>query len=378
MKKLYKIFSLSLFIIALLNGLPARAAVDDNNTGVAADKVIDGNYYTVNTNVEIAGKVTSDVFAIGQRVDLTGDVAGDVFVMAGKVRIKGKIGGNVRVLAGTVEISGVVAKNILAAAGTVGISADSRIGGHVTVLANEFKSLGTISGSLLVRAVTMEINNYINGPVNLWLEKNGRLEVKDQTVIDNEFIYHAFKPALISTQARLAKGVTHQELVSQSSNFGQRGRNWLIALFGSLVLGMVLFSLTPQLVMKVGRQMLVKPWLNLGWGLLWTVVVPVLSIILILTLIGIPLAILAVLVYVGGIVVAPVLAATAAADYARSKPLLKFASGYSELTLILLALLFYHLFRLVPLVGPLAAVVVALISWGAVIRLFKQNGLVKT
>ena len=71
----------------------------------------------------------------------------------------------------------------------------------------------------------------------------------------------------------------------------------LISLFGLIVVGLMLISLSPKIITQEVENAKSKPWASIGWGLLTVVFTPILLLILMITIIGIPLALILLPIY---------------------------------------------------------------------------------
>ncbi|KPK68228.1 hypothetical protein AMJ87_12200, partial [candidate division WOR_3 bacterium SM23_60] len=85
------------------------------------DGVIDGDLAVMGGMVDVNGEVTGDIAVFGGNLDLMGNILGDAAVFGGNVTNKGKIKGDLAVIGGTVllDSGSVIAGDILMVGGTV-------------------------------------------------------------------------------------------------------------------------------------------------------------------------------------------------------------------------------------------------------------------
>jgi cytoskeletal protein CcmA (bactofilin family) len=351
--------------------LPVLASNAEDNVNLPTDKVISGNYYTVGQTVEINGRVESDLVVAGGNVLVSGEVGGDVLALGGNVRIIGPVSGNVRILGGNVEIAGPVGHNVMIGAGKLIILPSSQIQGHITAGAGTLEVNGLVEGDVLVGASNVKITGNVKGAVDVWLEHNGILNISKTAVLESQLVYHGNTQAQIEQGAKLAQAPVFKEWNKNAVEHGWWW-GWLISLFGALVLGMVLMSLWSRQIMETGQEILTHTWPSLGWGAIWGVAVPIICIILLFTLIGIPLALVVVGLYFISCLVAQVIAGAAIGLLLKSK-IKGVMDKWSNLVIVLIGIFMYRLLAGLPWVGGLVILAGTLLAWGAVLRVQRKN-----
>lgn len=363
-----------LFLIlfsTLLLVMPVVASNMEDKVNLSTNKVVNGNYYTVGQTIEINGRVESDLVLAGGNVLVSGEVGGDVLALGGNIRITGPISGNIRVLGGNVEIAGPVGHNIMVGAGKLIILSSSQIQGHITAGAGTLEINGLVEGGVLVGAGNVKITGNIKGPVDVWLERNGVLNISKAAVLEGQLVYHGNKQAQIEQGAKLAQTPVFREWNNKAVERGWWW-GWLISLFGALVLGMVLMSLWSRQIIEKGQEILINTWPSLGWGAVWGVAVPIICIILLFTLIGIPLALVLAGLYFIGCLLAQVIAGAAVGLFLKSKTK-GIMDKWSNLVIVLVGIFVYRLFAGLPWVGGLVVLAGTLLAWGAVLRIQRKS-----
>jgi len=344
---------------------PLTGRAQDEISVLSNSEVINGNYYAAAPTVQVAGQVMSDVVVAGSVVEISGEVGGDVLVLGGTVRVTGHVHGNIRGLAGTLVIVGQVDKNVLVAVGTLRLDPSGEIQGQVTAAAVTTELNGKIGGSLLLQGGVVNLNGLINGPAQVYLGKDGSLNVGDQAILTGAVSYYGTKPANFSAKAQLASPARfYAQPIRDASSTGWW--HWLVKFFSVAVLGMVLIKLVPKFISQIVIMADNSPVTSLVKGLIWLVVTPLAIIILLVTIIGWPLALLLSFLYVAGFLLAQVFVGLIFGWWLKSwPPLMKPLAKWSLLSLFLLGLLVYRLLAVVPYVGGLVVLLGSLLAWGA-------------
>ncbi|MFZ5391302.1 MAG: hypothetical protein ACOZAJ_03455 [Patescibacteria group bacterium] len=333
-----------------------------------SQEIINGNYYASGSTVQVQGQVLSDVFVAGGTVEVSGDVGGDVFVAGGTVRITGRVAGNVRAVGGTVEILGLVEKNVLVGAGTLKLMSGSSILGHVTVGAGTLEMAGTVEGSVKAAGGLINLLGTIKGPAEYWLGKDGQFNIGSQAVLLEQVIYHSQSQAqaTIADGAQLSYPLDFSVIPLKDYPKTNNWWNWLVGIFSSLVVAMVLFTWWPKFLQTTSDFIINRPWASLGWGAVWAVFAPLLSIIFLITVIGWPLAVLLIVAYIVGLIIVPVISGLVVANFLKTfKPVNKIISRWPVLLIFFLGIILYKTVVSLPYLGGLISILAGLAVWGA-------------
>lgn len=218
----------------------------------------------VHAEVRIAG---SSNF-IGGNVDIDEAVEGDLHAAAGNIRLDAPVSGRARLAGGNVVIRGAIRRDLKVAGGDVTL--DGPVGGDVSVAAGTLR-LGPnarIAGTLRFRG--------------------GSLEQDDA--------------------AQIAGGIRHRASRERDpSPFGTVGR-WVWTA-GLMLLAAILAATLPGPSERMMRSLQGEPWMAPLLGFLALTAVPVAAVLVMITIIGIPLGLLALLAYLALLLVGYVSAA---------------------------------------------------------------------
>jgi cytoskeletal protein CcmA (bactofilin family) len=256
--------------------------------------------------VDVNAPITKDLLAAGGTIIIQENIGGDVRVGGARVIIEPTfIGGNVAIVAQSVEIK--PGANI---AGTVKIRAqvvvmDGDILGDADIAAQEFTQNGTIAGTLTYHEV--EINKPGSGGISLFFR--------------------------------------------------------LIGLFGMLVLGLVLVSLWPKIIRTTVAQSIKNPSKDFLWGLGTLILTPIVVVLLMLTIIGIPLGLILVAGYAIALYISKIMVGIILGTYifgavqGRDK-----ANKSSLLAAMVIGILVLWLIGGIPVIGWIVSVIA--LVWG--------------
>ncbi|MCX6796088.1 MAG: hypothetical protein NTW06_01165, partial [Candidatus Falkowbacteria bacterium] len=224
--------------------------------------------------------------------------------------INGEVGGNVRMLGGSININGKVNGNLTAGAGFINLQSNAQIHKDVIIGAGNLEVRGKIGRDLIGAGGNFVLAGEIGQNARLWVDQNVRskspmfkkttvpLTITEQAKINGSLIYTSSANASIASGATI-KGETKHNLPKtrelQKGNLAAfYGWMKIIGLFAMLVVGLVLINLWREEIKKITE---IDKWQDrlgrsLGWGLVVLFLTPFIIIILMITIIGIPLALM--------------------------------------------------------------------------------------
>lgn len=299
-----------LIAVLLLPAASARAVVyqEGETISISSGETIKGPLFIAGRVVEINRNVDGDVFAAGEQVILKGSVSGDVFAAAQEINVTGQISGDARLAARTVYFSGKTNGSMSVAAQSANFLEQSFLGKDLMLAAERAFLSGVIGRQLLGVMDTAVISGTVGDDVNL--SGVNTLEIKDSARLKGNLIYtspvrgHVTPGAVVSGQEFWTqKTVAAPEKKKPDYVFP------FLFFIGGLVLWGAGYLLHRNTWDFLGRGITEKTGLTLLTGLLILIAAPVASILLMITVIGLPLGFIllagyAVTLYLSKIIVA--------------------------------------------------------------------------
>ena len=354
-----------LSILFALLPLPARAQ-EAGATVVLRGKLTD-NTYVAGGTVDVLAEVERDLVVAGGTINIRDFVKGDVAVAGGSVNISARVGDDIRAAGGTVIVGGEVGGDVVAIGGTVTLTPEAKVAGRAWLNGGKVTVAGRIARELKVAAGVVSVAGEVDGNVHI---AAGVIEILPTARIKGDLTYTSANAAKIDPGAQVQGSVTHRrsELAQRAGRFGRVffvvARAVLLA--GLIVFGVVLLLLLPGFMLSAAQAIRSHFWKSLGLGFLVFIVTPVVAIIVIASVIGIPVGLALAALYPIALVVGYLTAAVFLGDLGARligrRPELTTGRRILWLigTLILLALV-----RLIPIVGGIVVWLVVLIGLGA-------------
>ncbi len=351
-------------LIAIAFAIPIAVFAEDQVFIHPKDAVHDGNYIRAARTIQVEGAVTHDAIVVGRTITLSGPIDGDVIVAGQSVVINSKISGNLRVAAEEVTVNGPVGKNVTIAASRVVLGSGMKAGWDVSIVAQSVSLAGAIDGSVWVRAQDVELVGSVAKGADI--DASGTLVVRPSTNIKGALVYHAPQEAPIPEGAVVGtKEYQPFKKSTQSSSANRSSVFWpLVFLFGAWVVGGVLLALAEPWLNASAARVRARPFVTLGWGVVGFIVTPVLTVILAMTLIGIPLSMLTMAAYISMIYSSKVIAGYMIAFIAKEQT----ATNISNMVVMVVGVAIYVALINIPIVGMAIAVLGTMLTFGVVMQ----------
>lgn len=315
------------------------------------DRVMDDAYLLANSG-SVNADITNDLYIAGGNITINGNVGQDLVVAGGKVVVMGDVIGDVRVLGGQVSIYGKVGEDVLAAGGQVDIGKNSFVNGNLYVASGLLTIDGQIKGELKGYMGSLILNGTVGKDADVQVE-NKFLADPAAKILGNLKYKSRIESKL---PAGVVKGQTTFTKVERE-DFWKKFTAWyfvskLFVYASALLLALILVFYAPKFVISAGDKIHKSALKSFGIGLLTIVGVMIGGMVLMMTFIGIPLALIAfaalmISAYMGQIFVASWLGGLMF-SYKNGKV---DASKAKIFGIWALALFIYHAVSLIPFVG---------------------------
>lgn len=283
---------------------------DKRNDLVAID--LGRDHFAAGQNIAVAKAVAGDLLAAGREVIIEDKVGGDAAAAGGTVRLNGNISDNTYAAGGQVFVNGTISRNARLAGGTVEIAPSSRIEGGASIASGEVRMNGSIGGYLQAAGGSL----FINGPVGGDVEASGgEIELGPNARIAGKLRYRSRSDLKQDPGAQLLGGIERLPYrVPSAPAIGGLFRVvfWVWTL-GLMLLMAIILLLLPGFG-NVIAMVEARPGASALLGFVLLVCIPVASLILLITLIGAPLALLSMAFYFVLLVVGYLAAAAAVGD----------------------------------------------------------------
>ena len=363
------LFSLALLAFVVPQGAFAAEVKTNQEVSIPPGVYIQDDLYLVGGNVVVAGNSLQDLIAAGGNVLVNGSVGKDAHVAGGSLTILGAMGDDLRVVGGNITISSTVASDLVVAGGQVQILGNG-IGGDALIAGGSIRIDASVRGSLRARGGTVYLNSPISGNVDIKAEK---ITLGPSANIQGNLTYSSPKEIVLEAGAQV-KGkttytpITKPDVNAQGALFAIFSALFLLKfitiLIGALLLALIFKRYARELVLHARNE----TWASFGRGIIWTIVLPILAVILCATIVGIPFGILTLIAFVSAAIFGMLLAPILLGELFFRK-VLKKEDHPIDWKVVVVGVILFFLFGLIPFIGWIINCLLILIAIGAAIKI---------
>lgn len=373
MKKFYFLLILPLlFLFPLIS--QAYVIKSSDFIYVAKDEIIEGNLYFQAKSVTIEGQVLGDVIGVGSNLQINGQVKGDVITASQNINITGKIDGNLRVTSNAVNISGNIGKNINFLGESFILSEKAIIGQDILLLSINSEINGIIGGNLHGISKNTLIKGEIEKNVNLKTDKTKRkkyfntLKIEETAIIGGSLNYQGGNDAIIETE-NIGGEINKKEPIKSPFRI-PRATKLLYSIISIFLTVLILNILFKKQINHLKKITVKENYKAIGPGAIILFLTPIVVILAMMSIIGIPLALIAMAIWLTLLFFSKIIVALALGDYLFK--LIKKEKKSWQLKAITGIILAYLLFAL-PYIGWMFSLIAVLVGLGSFYYLIKNK-----
>jgi len=327
------------------------------------------NVYAAGADVRIEAPVEGDLYAAAGRLGVAFPVRGDAVVAGGSIDLTGSIGEDLRAVGGFISLGGKIGGEALLAGGSIAFGPEAVVLGRTWIAGGDIAIAGTLEGGLKVYGRNILILGYIDGPVELHGEK---IEIVASARIRGDVTYSSRHEIRVDPRARITGSVTRAEDAFEFPRPKLHLPGFPVIrpllLLGLLATGALLLSIFPRFTAHALAMLGTSPLKSMGLGTAIFFSLPPVILLLMLTIIGIPIALLLAAVYAAALLVGYLVTAFFIGDrLLRALRPGREASFAWRVLSLLFALILLWLAYAVPYVGPLIVLVALFAGLGAMV-----------
>ena len=266
----------------------------DERVLLASGDIHNGWYFAGSGEVDVDGTVNGDAFIAGGVVNVRGTVNGLLVVAGGQVNVTGTVTDRIISVGGTVRLSGKTEKSVFAGGGSVIIERGATIGEYLMAGGSDVQVRGVVERDAKIGATALRLTGVIKGNLDAGVEnfatEEGSTVGGNLTVAAKDSGNIHIVPGTVLGQVHLKAG---REVPAPRFLGLTKGRLALrIIFFLSLCATALVFSfLFPRQLASVGTIINGRPGESVLVGLATLLLVPLVTLVLFLTVVGIPLGV---------------------------------------------------------------------------------------
>lgn len=290
---------MSMLVLSLAYA-PAAGAAEvkhgDPNYTLAAGEVVHTDLIVAADRTRIDGDVDGDLIVWSREVTVNGHVKGDILGFAEELHANGPVDGNIRVFAQSFSLQSSVARNVMAWCRDIDLNEKSTVGGTVTIGGADLNLNGNVAGDGMLFGDSIDIDGTMGHDIQI---RAGDLSIGPSAEIKGQVKYIGRSQPVVSPTAKLASPVQVTIQKSRyRPDYASPRYYWHEILFwgARFLFGLVILLLAPGLFLDA-QAMLNKVGAAAGVGVLFICAVPVIAVLVCLTVIGLGVGIGSMLLY---------------------------------------------------------------------------------
>ena len=366
------ITTLVLFVFVVMTAvLPSRSfsvsgATFQPGSGVLeAGQTVDGTVVFTGNAIRIDGTVEGTTFAFGNNVQVNGTINGDLIVASQDVQINGTVNGNIYSAGQNLTLGVKTNWDAFLAGQNIKITKDAVIGRDLFVAGATISHDGTVQRRFSAGGSDITVSGIVGQDAVLDADK---INILSGSNIKGNFNYTSANKANIASGSVIEGNtdwVYKQPQQTQQKTFMDTWGGILFSIASALLVWLIMSLWRPEFWNKNSKAIIEQPLKALGLGALALIVTPIIVILFMITVVGIPVGIILGIAYGVAIYLSKIVVASAF-GYWMSKRY-KWASIHKGVWPVLIALVILIVLTHLPYVAFLAGLLIVLAGLGSII-----------
>ena len=346
---------ISLFVFGLMLLFLSSGNVNAISLPKTTDK------FVANNNVNLYNDVDGDLYAAGNNITITSKVNGDIIAAGNTIYVNAIINHNIRMAGNNLTFSNVSANNLTVAGSNIlfaNISAN-----NIYAVGQNIEFTGT-ANTINFAGAKIIISGTINDQSTIYAED---VTITDTAVINNTLNVKSTKPILYQGKVNKSKIVyTKVKDLEEKPQFDITKRAFsLVYKIGYIsLIALIIILLFNKFSDKAINNLKEKPLKTILLGLLTLVITPILSVVTMISVIGIPIVIITIFAYISLLIIAG-----GFSSIALGKLLFKDMNKYLE---TFIAVLIISILSIIPFINGLVWLTCVGYTFGSILLLFKK------
>lgn len=341
---------------ALASTYKSSQTADD----VTVDKTTDSHtIYASGNTVTLDTEAPSDFFAVAGSIAVRKSVQGSVFGTASTILVSAPVAHSLRLAGGQVDVNGDVGEDVSVVGANLSIHRDTTIHGDIHFVGNSLTVNGHVTGSITATASTITINGTVDGNITVAAE---HVAIPDTASVGGSLHYRSRNDAVI------APGVVKGSMTKSMTESPGKAFGVLMGILSMLVSGFVVLLLARHKVERLVHRRGSLPFQNFALGLAVTFLFPISIIILLVSVIGTPLALVLASLYVMFLYIAAVMASIFVGTLCVDLLKLKTTEHMRVFVGLLLGVLILSLMGAIPYIGGAMVFLLTMYVLGLMVR----------
>lgn len=362
------IILITLILIFALTGRVLAKSISGDNVIIGSEEVLEKTSFISGNSIRIDGDINSTTFATGGNVELNGNIDGDLFIASQSVIINGEVTGSVFIISQDMVINGLVENNIYLVGAELKLNSETRGGAFLAGQNIYIENGAEIEKDTFIGGSEI----YQNGIINRDLTTSSQL-LSIGGKIGGDLNYTSENQAAFSDDSEVLGEVNWKEVeVEGPKPIISLGTLYsiVISVLSSLAIWFFIRLIRPSFWNNLAERVSNIPLKTLGFGAIALMVTPIVLVVLLITVIGVPLSFILLALYVILIYISKIIISRSIGYYFEKKFELSKIASFAIFVLGLISLSFLGK---IPILSWIFGLIVSSIGIGSIVVLIKDT-----
>ncbi len=265
-----------------------------NDVYLPQGETIDGNLYASSNNITIDGEVQGDLIAAAQTITINGRLEGDLIAVAQTITVNGEVNGNIRIAANSANLNGNIARNVNFIGNSLAIGPEAKIGWDILSGATNTNIMGEVGGNVDGGGNNIILAGKVAKDFNFAQSQQAqKITISSGAKIAGNLNYHENTDLQREEGSQISGQIN---ILKNTESKNQASKDWfwslLYGIFSAMIVGLIMIYPGKNIILTLKKILREKPFTSLGWGALVFLAAPTAALLLLFTVIGIPLSII--------------------------------------------------------------------------------------
>lgn len=338
----------------------ATEQIAGRDVTIGQHQIADDDLILAGNNVTVQGEARDDLIAAGNEVTIAGAVQGYILAAGRNVTVSGPVGNDLFAAGATLRLNAPVADNAVLAGGEIYVQPNAIVQHDALLAGGRVEIAGKIMRDLKLAAGEAQLASEVGGSVEA---RVGQIKILPTAVIRGNLKVYSPAPPEVAPQAQVLGRIEHIQIERENWAVSWLQR-WVYSFLALSLVGLVVIALSTWWTERVVTVLTQRPGATLLIGLGGLVLIPVAMVLLLITVIGIPLAFIVLALFVVALLLTGVFAAWLAGGWLLAKFNRPTPAPWAR---IIVGALAVSLLVSLPLIGWLTGLFVLLAGLGALL-----------
>lgn len=265
----------------------AQAFYMASDEEVFVNYAISDDFYIAGGRVDIEGTTQGDLIVAGGDITVWGDVVQDAAIAGGRISLRGDIGDDARIAGGDVSIEGHIGDDLFASGGVIQLPTSAHVQGDAILAGGQVDIRGDVIGNLTVYGEKVFLRGTVQGDVFIEAQE---ITFAPSAKITGNLHYRSMRVEG-DVRSAVQGEIESEQKEAASVPWDIIGLIVFLHFCFLFLFGAALYFGFPRLFHESAKVLQEQPLTCFGIGLLTVVAMPIVALLLMCTVVGIPLGI---------------------------------------------------------------------------------------